>query len=83
MEFSVGEVAEKRVTIDKNSFVEGRQESYSDAITTIANLDDFFAFLCECNTGDEPDIVRMMRDPADFLSQSEFQNSLKNIGFPR
>ena len=73
MEFAVGEVAEKRVTIDKNSFVEGRQESYSDAITTIANLDAFCAFLCECNTREGPDIVRMMRDLADFLSQSEFK----------
>ena len=73
MEFAVGEVAEKIVTIDNNSFVEGRQDSYSDAITTIANLDAFCTFLCEYNTGEEPDFVCMMRDLADFLSQSEFQ----------
>ena len=39
MEFAVGEVAEKIVSIDKNSFVKGRQDVFPDAMTAITNMD--------------------------------------------
>ena len=73
MEFVVGEVAKKRVSIDNNSFVKGRQDVYSDAITKIANVDALCALICDCNTGDVQDLVYMIRKLADIFSVREFQ----------
>ena len=78
MELAVRMVAEKRVLIDKNYFIKGRQDIFSGTITAISNLDALCAFLCDCITGDVLDLVRMIQQLSDIFSTSEFQKFAEN-----
>ena len=69
------EVAENRKIIDKKSFIRGRQDSIQDAMTTIANIDALFAFICDFDDdSNAPDIAKMLRELANIISTRDFQN---------
>ena len=74
MEYTVGEVAEKRGAIDKKTFTKGRQSSYLDAVATISNMEALYTFQAECHDmNDKPDIIKMLRSLADVFSGEGFR----------
>ena len=68
---------EKRASIRKEVFIKGKQESIDDVIAFIANIIVYARFWVKMdaeNTEDQPYIVQLITEIADYLSSSEFKS---------
>ena len=75
MENAIEERAEKCSAYDKKLFTKGRQHTYQDAITTIANLVVFLEFIFdEAESSETPALITMLKGVAKILVTPAFRN---------
>ena len=75
MEDAIEERAEKCSAYDKRLFTKGRQDTYHDALATIANLVVFLEFILdETQSSETPAIITMLRGIGKFLVKPDFRN---------
>ena len=74
MELAVDESIEKRSAIDKKVFLNGRQDTYHDAVTALSNFVVFLDFITdENNTSEKPVIIDMLRKLGKLLVSQRFR----------
>jgi len=69
--------SEKRSSIRKEVFIKGRQESIDDVIAFIANIIVYARFWVKMDkddTEDQPYIIQLIVEIADYLSSAEYKN---------
>ena len=75
MENAIEERAEKCSAYDKKLFTKGRQNTYQDAITTIANLVIFLEFIFDdAQSSENPALIVMLKGVAKILVTPAFRN---------
>ena len=75
MENAIEERAEKCSAYDKKLFTKGRQNTYQDAITTIANLVVFLEFVFDdAQSSETPALILMLKGIAKILVTPAFRN---------
>ncbi|MGH3054416.1 MAG: hypothetical protein ACRDL7_05500, partial [Gaiellaceae bacterium] len=79
-EDEVEETSKNRTKMSTECFVDGREGTFEDVITTIANLDCFFAFTWEWDDDDndkQPTIVSFLRLLANQIRSKDVQKWIK------
>ena len=66
---------EKRSSVKKDVFIKGRQENLNDVLSFISNIviyTRFWVTMSPTDTEDQPYIIQLLVDIADYLSSAEF-----------
>ena len=71
-EEDMGQVWDKRDKIATKAFIQGRQRTLYDILSTIANLDADLSFRFSYPETNRPTIVNMLRSIADRISRTDF-----------
>ena len=77
VEHMLDQPSEKRTSVKKEVFIKGKQENLNDVITFIPNIVLFaryFVKISKEETEDQPYIIQMIIEVADFLSSAEYMS---------
>ena len=77
IESMLDQPSEKRASVKKDVFIKGKQETLDDVIAFISNIIIFaryFVKMSKVDKDEQPYIIKLIIDVADFLSSAEYMN---------